>query len=152
MFSAKRLGITLVAVIGLSAPAFAEGLSPEDIQKVSQSALELCRGGTDKGDYNSLSIDADGKIAVVLLKSLAELEGGGKVEFTDGEWNGIKALVPENWDQSAYNACVVPITNTFIDKLSIIDSNNNSIVQNSTGKCSPNQSNVSIGGNQIIGC
>lgn len=98
-------------------PVPANALSPETMERVKISVIELCRGGTVEGGTQSIDITGEAGATVLVLKRLADLGVSGRVEFSQSEWEGIQAAIPEHWDQSAYNECVTPNLRLFLDKL-----------------------------------
>lgn len=106
-------GIALFS--GRATPANA--ITPEMMDRVKISVIELCRGGTVKGGTESIDISGEAGATVLVLKRLADLGISGRVEFSQSEWEGIQAAIPEQWDQSAYNECVTPNMRLFLEKL-----------------------------------
>lgn len=99
-------------------PMTSTALTQDEVKIVSEAVLEICRGGTLEGTYRNLEITGNGSRQVIVLKKLVEFGIDGSVTFSEGEWKGIQAIIPKDWDQSSHNECVVPLTKEFISKLS----------------------------------
>ena len=111
--TALLMVFSCAALVSANAPALTE----QQIQAVTDSALELCRGGKLEGEASTYRIEGTAEAKAVIIKSLAEAGLKGKVELTGSDWKGIKAVIPQQWDAAEYNKCVIPIINLFIEKL-----------------------------------
>ena len=82
----------------------------QDLSKVSLAITEMCRGGTDNGDYEHYSLSGSAEAKAVLIKGL--LEGGvdGQVELKSGEWSGIQAVIPDDFSHDTHVKCVIAVT------------------------------------------
>jgi hypothetical protein len=109
----RLMVFSCVALLSANAVALTE----KQIQSVTASALELCRGGTLEGEANTYRIEGSAEVRLVIIKALAEAGLEGKVELTGSDWKGIKAVIPKQWNAAEYNKCVIPIINLFIEKL-----------------------------------
>jgi hypothetical protein len=107
------IGIALTGKEVLAAGQFAT----DTLERVKVSVIELCRGGTVQGSAKTFEISGGGSGTVFVLKRLAELGLDVRLGFSQEEWNGIKAVVPEQWDQAAYNECVDRNFDRFLGKL-----------------------------------
>ena len=101
----------------------AEPITAETINQITLSVIELCRGGTLEGSTDTVEISGQGNATVLVLKRLANLGISGRVELSESEWTGMQAVIPEQWDQSAYNDCVNPNVRLFIEKLATSNEN-----------------------------
>lgn len=93
-------------------------MTEEEAKIVTDSVLEICRGGSLKGKDSSIRIKGEGKITTVLLKKLADAGLKGEADFSKEEWEGIRPLLPENFDAKAYIKCVTELTPIFLEKFS----------------------------------
>lgn len=117
---AKRLLLlcTIVSALTISVATWATTLKLDELQTVTEAVISLCRGGTLEGESKLFSITGGGDGTVVVLKKLVEIGVDGNIAFTKEEWQGIKAVVPDQWNQSSYNDCVIPNVDKFLEKLS----------------------------------
>ena len=110
-----------IRLIAFSCIAFlatnAMALTEKQIELVTNSALELCRGGKLEGEATTYRIEGGAEAKLVIIKALAEAGLKGKVELTGSDWKGIEAVIPKHWDAAEYNKCVIPIVTLFIEKL-----------------------------------
>ena len=106
----------LVSCLLLTFSSFAYAMTQEEVKIVSDSVLEICRGGSHKGEDSSIEIKGEGNAKVVVFKKLANLGLSGEATFSKKEWNGIKPLLPESFDSKAYVKCVMDLTPIFLNK------------------------------------
>ena len=97
---------------------FAYAMTEAEARIVRQSVLEICRGGSLNGKDRSIEVKGQGKITTVLFKKLAEAGLSGEAKFSQAEWDGIRPLLPENYDSDAYVKCVTELTPIFLAKFS----------------------------------
>lgn len=107
-----------VSFLSLTLSSFAYALTEADAKIVSESVLELCRGGSLTGHDSSVQIKGEGKVTTVLFKKLAEAGLSGEAEFSKAEWDGIRPFLPDKFDSDAYVKCVIELTPKFLDKFS----------------------------------
>jgi hypothetical protein len=88
------------------------------INDVKNAVLELCRGGTLDGNASNYIIEGTGEVKTVLIPKLLDSGAKGQATFSGDEWNGIKANIPKERNQAAWNECVNQNTKLFLDKLS----------------------------------
>ncbi|WP_424934449.1 hypothetical protein [Amaricoccus macauensis] len=98
--------LTLVGLVVTFPNMSLAQMSKSDMEALSVAVVGVCRGGTNEGSYNSYDISANGSVTLFKLKGITDIGLDGSVQLDDGEWKGIKALVPIPFDQSAYNECV----------------------------------------------
>jgi hypothetical protein len=96
----------------------AEALTLEQISDVKNAVLELCRGGTLEGKASNYVIEGNGEVKTILIPKLLDAGAKGQATFSGDEWKWIKASIPREWNQTAWNECVNQNTRLFIDKLS----------------------------------
>ena len=100
----RKIGICVfLFFIVLSVNAMA--LTQQEISFVKDSAIELCRGGNIKGDAKNYRIEGDAEFKTIIIKKIFEAGVGGKIELSGEEWNGIRAVIPDQWDASSWNQC-----------------------------------------------
>ena len=100
----------------LSSVAYA--MTENEVKIVTDSVLELCRGGSLAGEDASVQIKQEGKVTTVLLKKLVDIGLDGEAEFSRKEWEGIQPLLPESLDSRAHTECVKTLTPIFLEKYS----------------------------------
>jgi hypothetical protein len=93
-------------------------ITDNEVKIVKDSVLELCRGGTDKGNSSSILVEGKGNVTTVMFKKLADVGLSGEAKFSKDEWDGIKPLLPENFDSNAYVKCITDLTPIFLAKFS----------------------------------
>jgi len=116
----KLIFFTLVILVSFNVNAFGD----REAKIVTDSVLELCRGGHSKGENSSIDISGNANATTVLLKKLVEIGLDGEVIFTQSEWKGIEPLLPEKFDASVYTKCVTDLTPQFLSKFSGSNGNN----------------------------
>lgn len=111
-----RVLMSILSAAAVSAAAL-PSTAQDQIREITKAVISMCRGGTVEGTYSDYSISGNGELTTVILKSIVNVSGGGKFVFGSGEWEGIKAVVPKEFDQQAYTACVSDVMGKFISKL-----------------------------------
>jgi len=86
----------------------------EQFQIVTDSILQICRGGHLKGSSSLLEIRGEGSAKAIVLKKLVEAGLEGEFKFTQAEWAGIEPLLTSSED---YSKCVTTLTPIFLQKL-----------------------------------
>ena len=93
----------LVSCIFFLFSSFSYAMTEEEVKIVTNSVLEICRGGSLKGKGSSVQVKGEGNVTTVLLRKLADVGLRGEAKFSKEEWEGIKPLLPENFDAKARN-------------------------------------------------
>lgn len=88
-------------------------LSMEQIVKLNEQVLIICRGGTIIGNSSTKAISGTVSGKVVVIKGLMQGGADARIELTDKEWEGIKALS----NPETYNKCVDSTLDKFIKVL-----------------------------------
>ena len=83
-------------------------------QLVTDSILQICRGGNIVGKSSLIEVRAEGSAKAVILKKLVEAGLEGEFKFTQAEWQGIEPLLNSSGD---YTTCVTTLTPKFLDKI-----------------------------------
>ena len=106
----------LVLCLLLTLASFTYAMTQEEVKIVSDSVLEICRGGSHVGKDSSIEIKGKGDAKIVVFKKLADIGLSGEAKFSKKEWNGIKPLLPESVNSTAYLKCVTDLTPIFLNK------------------------------------
>ncbi len=107
----KFTGVIVVGILLYSGEINA--LTLGQLQELRTVVIEICRGGSMQGETKNMSIIATASGKVVVIKRFMEGGADAKIEFTNAEWKGIKALA----DSDGYTACVDSTLDKFIAAL-----------------------------------
>ncbi len=118
----RQLFLIGASVIGPCSSCYA--VSPEELNRsLSQSVIEICRGGTLNGKNFKIDVEGDARGTIVFLKRLFDAGLDGSIILSQEEWEGIKPLVFENDSRAGYNACVKDILDRLTPKVEAANQN-----------------------------
>ncbi len=83
----------------------------ETSQTISKSVSDVCKRPSEAGKYWDIKLKGDGSAKIGLL--FKGFKAAGDVEFSKGEWEGVKSSVEDTAD---YRECVELILPVFVDK------------------------------------
>ena len=90
-------------------------IAQESSKTISDSVSSVCQKPNDAGSYWDVKVKGDGSASVKLI--LAKLGITGDAEFSQGEWDGIRASIEDSAD---YRDCVKYSLPFFIEKFTPI--------------------------------
>lgn len=86
-----------------------------NIELITENIIKVCDKPQQMGRYWDVRVKGDGNAAIKL--KLVELGVTGEVDFSEGEWEGIKRTIEDNKN---YRECVTMLSPIFIKKFGVI--------------------------------
>ncbi|WP_300427453.1 hypothetical protein [uncultured Thalassolituus sp.] len=108
----KYLSLTLLLF-----SSFVNALTVEQMQKVSDTAISACRGGTLSGGESLITASGKAQVQSKLMKYLVDMGAEGDIKFTSKDWEGIQAVIPTDFNQEVHSSCVSTMITFFTSKL-----------------------------------
>ena len=108
-----KMLLSLIVIVPFINCVDASALDSAQLQKLRIEVIQFCRGGTIEGKSSKIAVTASAKGRIVVIKNLLEGGGDAKVEITDEQWNGMKALV----NPDTYTKCVESTLNILVPEL-----------------------------------